>query len=84
VWWLTHETNAQAMLLYDRIADKSGFVQAITGWLSSPGWRRGWAVRAKDSEDVSTYSSHTLGVGHAKGSRVHHEAGAGVARSIHG
>ena len=27
VWWLTHETNAQAMLLYDRIADKSGFVQ---------------------------------------------------------
>ncbi|MBL8286874.1 MAG: GNAT family N-acetyltransferase [Rubrivivax sp.] len=27
VWWLTHETNAQAMLLYDRIAEKSGFVQ---------------------------------------------------------
>ena len=27
VWWLTHESNAQAMLLYDRIADKSGFVQ---------------------------------------------------------
>lgn len=27
VWWLTHETNEQAMLLYDRIADKSGFVQ---------------------------------------------------------
>lgn len=27
VWWLTHETNAQAMLLYDRIASKSGFVQ---------------------------------------------------------
>lgn len=27
VWWLTHESNHQAMLLYDRIADKSGFVQ---------------------------------------------------------
>lgn len=27
VWWLTHETNQQAMQLYDRIADKSGFVQ---------------------------------------------------------
>lgn len=27
VWWLTHETNTQAMLLYDRIADKSGFIQ---------------------------------------------------------
>lgn len=27
VWWLTHESNAPAMLLYDRIADKSGFVQ---------------------------------------------------------
>ncbi|NBP27302.1 MAG: GNAT family N-acetyltransferase [Betaproteobacteria bacterium] len=27
VWWLTHESNQQAMLLYDRIAEKSGFVQ---------------------------------------------------------
>ena len=27
VHWLTHETNSQAMLLYDRIAGKSGFVQ---------------------------------------------------------
>ena len=27
VWWLTHESNQSAMLLYDRIADKSGFVQ---------------------------------------------------------
>lgn len=27
VWWLTHESNATAMLLYDRIAQKSGFVQ---------------------------------------------------------
>lgn len=27
VWWLTHESNRDAMLLYDRIADKSGFVQ---------------------------------------------------------
>ena len=27
VWWLTHESNATAMLLYDRIADRSGFVQ---------------------------------------------------------
>jgi GNAT superfamily N-acetyltransferase len=27
VHWLTHETNRQAMLLYDRIAARSGFVQ---------------------------------------------------------
>ncbi|WP_342362104.1 GNAT family N-acetyltransferase [Terrarubrum flagellatum] len=27
VHWLTHETNTTAMQLYDRIADKSGFVQ---------------------------------------------------------
>ncbi|MGA0006795.1 MAG: GNAT family N-acetyltransferase, partial [Burkholderiaceae bacterium] len=27
VWWLTHESNADAMRLYDRIADKSGFLQ---------------------------------------------------------
>jgi GNAT superfamily N-acetyltransferase len=27
VYWLTHETNTHAMLLYDQVADKSGFVQ---------------------------------------------------------
>jgi GNAT superfamily N-acetyltransferase len=27
VHWLTHETNTDAMHLYDRIADRSGFVQ---------------------------------------------------------
>jgi GNAT superfamily N-acetyltransferase len=27
VHWLTHETNRDAMKLYDRIADRSGFVQ---------------------------------------------------------
>jgi GNAT superfamily N-acetyltransferase len=27
VYWLTHETNKSAMLLYDRIGDRSGFVQ---------------------------------------------------------
>lgn len=27
VWWLTHETNADAMVLYDRVASKSGFIQ---------------------------------------------------------
>jgi GNAT superfamily N-acetyltransferase len=27
VHWLTHETNAAAMQLYDRIAERSGFVQ---------------------------------------------------------
>lgn len=26
VYWLTHETNYTAMKLYDRVADKSGFV----------------------------------------------------------
>ncbi|MFM8675862.1 MAG: N-acetyltransferase family protein [Burkholderiaceae bacterium] len=30
VWWLTHESNSEAMLLYDRIAEKSGFVQYRT------------------------------------------------------
>jgi GNAT superfamily N-acetyltransferase len=27
VYWLTHETNATAMRLYDHVADRSGFVQ---------------------------------------------------------
>lgn len=27
VYWLTHETNATAMLLYDRVAERSGFLQ---------------------------------------------------------
>ena len=27
VYWLTHETNTDAMLLYDRVAERSGFVQ---------------------------------------------------------
>lgn len=27
VYWLTHETNAEAMRLYDRIAERSGFLQ---------------------------------------------------------
>ncbi len=27
VYWMTHETNKQAMVLYDQVADKPGFVQ---------------------------------------------------------
>lgn len=27
VYWLTHETNQTAMALYDRLADRTGFVQ---------------------------------------------------------
>jgi GNAT superfamily N-acetyltransferase len=27
VYWLTHDSNSDAMLLYDRIADKTGFIQ---------------------------------------------------------
>jgi len=27
VYWLTHETNTDAMALYDRVAERSGFVQ---------------------------------------------------------
>jgi len=27
VWWLTHETNTDAMHLYDKVADKSDFIQ---------------------------------------------------------
>jgi ribosomal protein S18 acetylase RimI-like enzyme len=27
VYWLTHESNAPARLLYDRVADRSGFIQ---------------------------------------------------------
>jgi GNAT superfamily N-acetyltransferase len=27
VYWLTHETNSKAMLLYERVAERSGFVQ---------------------------------------------------------
>jgi hypothetical protein len=26
VYWLTHETNSTAMQLYDKVAEKSGFV----------------------------------------------------------
>ena len=29
VWWLTHETNVQAMIPYDKVATKSGFVQYV-------------------------------------------------------
>jgi GNAT superfamily N-acetyltransferase len=27
VYWLTHETNTDAMTLYDQVADRSGFIQ---------------------------------------------------------
>ncbi len=27
VYWLTHETNAQGMILYDKVATRTGFVQ---------------------------------------------------------
>lgn len=27
VYWMTHETNATAMMLYDKVATKSGFLQ---------------------------------------------------------
>ena len=27
VYWLTHETNSRAMMLYDKVAERSGFVQ---------------------------------------------------------
>ena len=27
VYWMTHETNAQARLLYDKVADNLGFIQ---------------------------------------------------------
>jgi GNAT superfamily N-acetyltransferase len=27
VYWMTNETNAQAMILYDKVAEKSGFLQ---------------------------------------------------------
>jgi GNAT superfamily N-acetyltransferase len=27
VYWMTHETNTQAMILYDQVAEKSGFLQ---------------------------------------------------------
>ncbi|NQD94623.1 GNAT family N-acetyltransferase, partial [Pseudomonas sp. CrR25] len=27
VHWLTHESNSRAMLLYERVAERSGFVQ---------------------------------------------------------
>jgi hypothetical protein len=38
VYWLTHETNKDAMLLYDRIADRSGFLQyrKILGAFQTP------------------------------------------------
>jgi len=27
LYWLTHESNTDAMVLYDKVAEKSGFVQ---------------------------------------------------------
>ncbi len=27
VYWLTHESNAEAMVLYNKVADRSGFLQ---------------------------------------------------------
>jgi GNAT superfamily N-acetyltransferase len=27
LYWLTHETNARARVLYDAVADRSGFIQ---------------------------------------------------------
>jgi GNAT superfamily N-acetyltransferase len=27
IWWLTHETNAQARRLYESVADRTGFIQ---------------------------------------------------------
>jgi len=27
VYWMTHETNAQARILYDKVAERSGFIQ---------------------------------------------------------
>ena len=27
VYWMTHETNTQAQVLYDKVADRSGFIQ---------------------------------------------------------
>lgn len=31
VWWLTHQSNADAMSLYDQIAERSGFIQYRKG-----------------------------------------------------
>jgi GNAT superfamily N-acetyltransferase len=27
VYWMTHETNTEAQILYDKVADRSGFIQ---------------------------------------------------------
>ena len=29
VYWLTHETNTPAMMLYDKIAERTGFIQYV-------------------------------------------------------
>jgi GNAT superfamily N-acetyltransferase len=31
VWWLTHQSNADAMSLYDQIAERTGFIQYRKG-----------------------------------------------------
>jgi GNAT superfamily N-acetyltransferase len=36
VYWLTHETNAVAMWLYDSVADRSGFVQYRKTFSAAP------------------------------------------------
>src|SRR4051812_34242769 len=38
VYWLTHETNHAAMQLYDRIADRSPFIQYRKQFACHAGW----------------------------------------------
>lgn len=47
VYWLTHETNTQAMALYDKVAERSGFVQYRKDLPAEAGSRhqpQGWHV----------------------------------------
>jgi GNAT superfamily N-acetyltransferase len=36
VYWLTHETNTHAMLLYDKVAERSGFVKYRNIFTTAP------------------------------------------------
>src|SRR3546814_15032754 len=62
VYWLTHETNHTAMQLYDRIADRPGFIQyrktlcaratPTARCAAKPAARRGQAERRAGQEGV--------------------------------
>jgi hypothetical protein len=62
VHWLTHETNTDAMLLYDRIAERSGFVQYRRAEVANVSACRGPRTIRKSRPEASLvpFSAHRV------------------------